>query len=392
MSVVKAFSQRYHQLSPSPILALDVQVKKLQAQGIPVINLCLGEPDFDTPENIKQAAIDAINGGFTHYTPVSGILELRQAIANKFNTENNLVYQPDEIAVGVGSRQLAYHALQILCQPGDEVIIATPTWTSFIEHIKLAGAMPVTIELSPPFKLTAQEVATRITPRTTALLLVNPNNPTGAIIEVEELTQIAELAIKHDLWVLADEIYEKLIYEKQHTSIASLSPEIKERTLTINAFSKAYAMTGWRLGYAGGPKALITAIIALQGQTTSNAPSMAQKAGIAALTGDQSAVALMKAEFKRRRDFIFEAVQNIPGLSLQKPEGAFYAFISLHSILGKKYQTSLEWCSALLAEENIAVVPGEAFLAPEYMRLSYAASMEELERAMAGIKKFVEST
>ncbi|MBI3589587.1 MAG: pyridoxal phosphate-dependent aminotransferase [Candidatus Liptonbacteria bacterium] len=385
-----ALSSRVQHLSSSPTLALDEKVKALQTSGIPVINLGLGEPDFPTPLYIRRAAALAMARGFTHYTETPGILELRKAITRKLLSDNHIHYQPSEIVVGVGTKQVLYHAFQALCGRGDEVLVPTPTWTTYVEQIKLSGATPVFIPLLPPFKLTAQDVQNKVSRHTKALLLNSPSNPTGAVIKKSELIKIAHLAKKKGFFVISDEIYEKIFYKGQHHSIASLGAGIEELTLTVNGFSKAYAMTGWRIGYAAGPKWIIQAITSLQSQTTSNTSSIAQKAALAALSGSQKSLNLMFREFQTRRQFLINALSKINGISFAPPEGAFYFFIDVRRLLKGKIRTSAKWCARLLDEKKIAVVPGEAFLAPGYVRLSFAAPLQELQKAVEQIRDFTQ--
>ncbi len=388
-------SRRIQALAPSPTLALDARVKLIQAQGIKVVNLGLGEPDFPSSNTAKQGAIDALAQNFTHYTPAAGIPQLRQAIAHKLASENNLNYSPDEIVVSVGTKQLLYNAFQVLCNPGDEVLVATPTWSTYLEQIKLAEAVPVLIPLTAPFQLTAAEVADHITPQTKVLVLNSPANPTGAMISPTELVKIAKLAVEKKLLVVSDEIYEKIIYTQAHVSIASLNPEIKARTLTVNGFSKAYAMTGWRIGYAAGPADIIKGLVALQGQVNSGTSSISQYAALAALEGDQTSVSEMCAEFAARREMVLKKLAKISQLIVQEPEGAFYLFVSLAKILnqpqpnGRTYSTSAAWCQALLEETRVAVVPGEAFEMPGFFRLSFATSRTELTTGLKNISTFV---
>ncbi len=382
-------SRRIQQLTPSPTLALDAQVKNMQANGIAVTNLCLGEPDFNTPEHIENAAYEAMKAGFTHYTNTAGIPKLREVISEKFKKDNNILYDPSQIIVGMGSKPLLYITFQSILNPNDEVIIPTPTWNTFVEQVKLSNGKPVLLPLKPPFRLTARDIEKKLTKKTKMLLINTPSNPTGMMIEKKELEQIASLAVKHNIYIIADEIYEKLTYGEKHISLASLSKQVKERTITINGFSKAYAMTGWRIGYAGGPKEIIQAMVSLQGQLTSNAVSFIQKAGIEALTGNQKPLKNMVAEFEKRRKFIIESFSNMHQLSFSEPDGAFYLFVSVEKLLGKRYKSSSDWCNALLKEQNVAVVPGEGFFYPGYFRLSYAASMEELKKGVEGIKEFL---
>lgn len=382
-------SKRIKDLSPSATLAVDAVVKKLQAQGKKILNVSLGEPDFITPENIQSAAISALRKGFTHYTSTAGITELRKAIADKFLRDNNIHYDSSEIAVGVGSKQLLYNALMALCEEGDEVLVPIPTWSTYVEQIKLAGAKAKLIPLKPPFKLSALDLKKHISTKTKAIILNSPANPTGAVIEKEELEKIAKLAVAKNIWIISDEIYEKLLYGGKHISIASLGKEIRSRTITINGFSKSYAMTGWRIGYAGGPKEVIDSMVNLQSQTTSNTSSIAQYAGVEALTGNQSSIKKMAKEFARRQSFLLKEFSQTEKLSVVFPEGAFYLFINIEKCLDKKIKNSADWCAALLEKEHVALVPGEAFLYPGFVRMSFATSMEVLEEAVTRITRFV---
>jgi aspartate aminotransferase len=383
------FSKRAIALSTSPTIAIDVKAKAFKSQGIPVINLSVGEPDFKTPENIRKAAIKAIIEGNSFYTPPEGIYELRVAIADKLKKENNLTYDPSDVIVGVGAKQLLYNAFQILCNKGDEVIIAVPAWNTFVEQIKLSEAKPVIITLKPPFKLIAEDVAKKITVKTKIILLNSPSNPTGVMIDPEEVKKIADLAVKHDIIIITDEIYEKLTYKNKHISIASLNNKIKERTITVSGLSKSYAMTGWRIGYAVGPKEIIAKMKALQSQLLAHTSSISQKAGVEALSGDQASVEIMRKAFEKRRNYCISELSKIKELSFTIPEGAFYLFISVEKLLDKKYPTSAAWAEGLLEKEKVAVVPGEAFFYPGYIRMSYAASDKDLEEAIIRIKKFI---
>jgi len=382
-------SKRLQQLQPSPTLSLDSKVKQLQSQGQQIINLGLGEPDFTTPPHICKAAITAIHEGFTHYTITAGILPLREAICKKLDEDNAIHYVPSEVVVGVGTKQLLYHAFQALCNGGDEVIVPLPTWSTYIEQIKLSGATPVLIPLKPPFKVTVEDIAKKITKKTKVLLLNSPGNPTGAMIDKKQLMAIAQLAIDKGIYVVSDEIYEKITYGKKHVSIASLGKKIKELTITINGFSKSYAMTGWRIGYAAGPQEVIQAMISLQTQTTSGTSSISQKAGVTALISSQRSIETMKNEFEKRRDYLVTHLSQIPELSFNSPEGAFYLFINIHKLLKGRFTSSQEWCQKLLEEEQVSVVPGEAFLYPGYFRLSFATSLKNLQNGVKKITNFI---
>lgn len=372
-------------------MALDAEVKKMQAAGVPVVSLGVGEPDFATPTPISNAAKQALDEGFTHYTASAGITELKQAIADKLKEENNCNYTTEEIIINPGSKFSLYLTFQVLCNPGDEVLIPTPTWSTYIEQVKMTGATPVLIPLSAPFKLTATDLEKYASPKIKAILLNTPSNPTGAVIDPAELEKIAELAVSKNWWIITDEIYEKIIYSNKHLSVASLSPEIKAKTITINGFSKAYAMTGWRLGYTAASKEIISAMNAIQSQTTSNACSIAQKAALGAFTPEtETTVQAMVKEFTARRQLVLDHLSPIKKLGVTAPEGAFYFFVSIEKLLGNTYPTSAKWCEALLTEKKVAVVPGEAFAAPGYFRLSFACSRETLQKGLQGITQFIQ--
>lgn len=382
-------SQRIKNLEPSPTLSLDAKVKELEKNGEKIINLGLGEPDFPTPKNICEAGKKALDEGFTHYTQAAGILPLRQAIANYLRKFNNIEFSPDEIVVGVGTKTLLYNLFQVLCNPGDEVLVHTPTWSTYLEQIKLAGGVPVEITLESPFKLTANKLTEKITSKTKIILLNSPCNPTGAIIDEEELEKFGQVAAEKNIFIISDEIYDRINYGEKPTSIASISEEIKNRIITVNGFSKAYAMTGWRIGWAAGPKEIIKALVSFQGQTTSNTFSIAQKAAIAALEENQSPVDEMRSEFEKRRNFLASELGKINGLEFTIPEGAFYFFVSVKNYLNPSMSTSTEFCRMLLEQDKVAVVPGEAFHAPGYFRLSFAASMTDLQKGVDGLNNFI---
>ncbi|MBE3519546.1 MAG: pyridoxal phosphate-dependent aminotransferase [Firmicutes bacterium] len=382
-------SERARAIGASPTLALDARTKELQKQGVDVVNFGVGEPDFDTPDHIKEAAIQAIRQGFTKYTPSSGIPELREACARKFREENGLDYKPDQILISVGAKHSIYNAIMVLCEPGDEALIPVPYWVSYPEMVKLAGAKPVYIQTTAEtgFKVTPEMLSRAITPRTRVLILNSPSNPTGAVYTRKELSDIAEICLKHGIWVISDEIYEKLIYEGEHVSFASLSPELLNITITVNGVSKAYAMTGWRIGYAGGPKEVIKAMGDLQSHATSNPTSISQKAALAALTGPTEPLERMRQEFKKRRDYIVERAAKMPGFRCQIPNGAFYIYPDVSGLIGKSLGARVITSSSVLAEillekARIAVVPGEAFGTSANLRFSYATSMERIKEGM----------
>lgn len=383
-------SKRIQKLSPSATLRVDLLAKNLQANGRDIINLSLGEPDFDTPEEVKKEAIDAINKGFTHYTATAGIKELKCAIANKFLKENKINYECDQIVVGVGSKQLLFNAFQVLCDSGDEVIVATPTWSTYIEQIKLSCAKPIYINLSYPFKLNAKDIEKKLSQKTKLILLNYPANPTGQIIDKIELEKIAILAEKRKIFVISDEIYEKISYTQDHVSIASIGKAIRNLTLTINGFSKTYAMTGWRVGFAGGPKQVIEAMVSLQSQTTSNTSSISQMAALGATELPENNVEYMVGKYKKRRDYIYKRLSKFGGFKFYLPDGAFYFFVGINKFLNETLPSSNAWALKLLEEEGVAVIPGEAFLCSGYLRLSYANSLNNISEGLKRIFRFAQ--
>lgn len=388
-------------ISPSPTLAIDAEAKGMTACGLKVVSFGAGEPDFDTPDHIKEAAITAIRAGKTKYTPVTGTCYLRDAICKKFLVDQNLVYEPDQIVVSAGAKHSLYNTMQVLVQAGDEVILPAPYWVSYLEQIKLAGAQARIVETREEngFKLTPAELAEAINPRTRLLILNSPGNPTGAVYTEAELKALGDVVLKHDIMVISDEIYEKMIYDGlKHVSIASLSAELKERTVVINGVSKAYAMTGWRIGYAAAAQPVAKAMADLQSHSTSNPTSIAQEASLAALKGDQGPVALMVAEFARRRDAMLERLLAIPGISCTRPGGAFYLLPNVKSFFGKTYKGKIisnatDLAAVLLEEVQVAVVPGVAFGNDDYFRLSYACSMGNIKDGLdriAGLMNKIE--
>lgn len=386
-------SSRVRAISPSPTVSIDAKAKEMSRQGIDVISFGVGEPDFDTPAHIKEAGIEAIRQGFTKYTPVTGILELRAAVARKFQRDNGLDYTPEQILVSSGAKESLYHAVMTLCEPGDEVLIPAPYWVTYPEQVKLAGGTALVVETTAAdgFRLTAAMLAAHATPRTKLLLLNSPSNPTGAVLTREDLRGIATFCVERDIMVIADEIYEKLVYEGEHVSIASFGPEIKARTVVINGASKGYAMTGWRIGYAAAEPAVIKAMSALQSHSTTHPAAMAQKAAVASLEGPQEAVETMRQEFRRRRDYVLERVAALPGVRVAKPAGAFYVFPNVDAVLGKSLDgrvlaTDLDLADALLTGARVAVVSGTAFGAPGHMRISYATSQERIREGLDRIE------
>lgn len=386
-------------ISPSPTLAIDAEAKEMTASGFRVVSFGAGEPDFDTPDHIKEAAIAAIRAGKTKYTPVTGTCYLRDAICEKFQVDQGLKYKPDQIVVSAGAKHSLYNTMQVLVQAGDEVILPAPYWVSYLEQIKLTGAQARIVETREEngFKLTPAELAAAVNPRTRLLILNSPGNPTGAVYTRPELEALGEVILKHNFMVISDEIYEKLIYDGlKHISIASLSPGLKERTVVINGVSKAYAMTGWRIGYAAAAQPVAKAMADLQSHSTSNPTSIAQEASVAALNGDQGPVALMVAEFIRRRDTMLERLLAIPGISCTRPGGSFYLFPNVKTYFGKSYKgkviaSATDLASILLEEVQVAVVPGIAFGNDDYFRLSYACSMEKIKEGLDRIADLMDN-
>lgn len=388
-------SRRARSLKPSPTLAINAKAKALQAQGIHVISFGAGEPDFDTPENIKEAAIKAIKEGFTKYTPVGGIDELKDAIIKKFQRDNGLTYKRSEILVSCGGKHSFYNLAQAIFDEGDEVIIPSPYWVSYPPMVALAEANPVIVETKEEdeFKLRIEELKKAITPRTKALVLNSPSNPTGSVYSKEDLEKIAELAIENNFFVISDEIYEKIVYDDfKFISIASLGEEIKKKTIIVHGVAKTYAMTGWRIGYTAGPEEIISAMSNIQSQSTSNPTSISQKASVEALLGPQDEVKRMVSAFEKRRNYIVQRLNEIPGVHCLKPMGAFYVFPNFSSYYGQSYQgkkisNSTELADYFLEVARVAVVPGIEFGADQFLRLSYATSMEEIKEGMDRIEE-----
>jgi aspartate aminotransferase len=377
-------SERARNVKPSPTLAMDAKAKQMKAEGLDVVNFGVGEPDFDTPDNIKEAAIRAIRDGFTKYTPAGGILPLKDAIIEKFRTDNALEYAREEVVVSCGAKHSLYNIAQALFGPGDEVIIPAPYWVSYPPQVVLNDAEPVIVatEEANSFLLTPEAFEKAVTERTKALILNSPSNPTGCVCDRASLEGIAEVALKHGLYVISDEIYEKLLYDgAEHVSIASLGAEMKEKTLVVNGLSKSHAMTGWRIGYTAGPREVIKAMGSIQSQSTSNPTSIAQMAAVEALTGPQDFIATMNAAFDERRKFLVGALNDLPGVTCMSPKGAFYAFPNTSGLYGGKLASSSDLALHLLEEANVALVPGDAFGDDRYVRISYATSLENIEKA-----------
>jgi aspartate aminotransferase len=385
-------------LQPSATIAVDARAKALVAQGVDIVNLTAGEPDFDTMPAARAGGIAAIEQGFTRYTPVPGIAELREAIAKKLKDDNGLEYKAAQVVVSNGAKQSIYNALMVLLDPGDEVVIPTPAWVSYPEMVKLAGGVPVMVDTQPnQYRLDAKALAAAITPRTKVIVLNNPSNPTGVVYSDAELRMVAGLAVSNDLYVVSDEIYEKLTYGAEFISIASLGPEILDRTVTVNGFSKAYAMTGWRMGYAAANPEIAEAMSSFQSQCTSGASSITQKAALAALKGDQAPVEAMRVQFDRRRRYVAGRLEPMPGIHLDgMPEGAFYIFPRVDELYGKQVagieiNGSVRFAEALLERSRVAVVPGLPFGSDRHIRISYACSLETLTEGMDRFEAFARS-
>ncbi len=385
-------SKRAMSINPSPTLIVDAKAKAMKAEGHDVVNFGVGEPDFDTPDNIKEAGIKAIRDGHTKYTPAGGILPLKQAVVDKFKKDNDLEYSTGEIVISCGAKHTLYGLAVALFDPGDEVIIPAPYWVSYPEQVRLAGATPVIIETSQEsgFVLDPEALKAAVTSKTKALILNSPSNPTGGVYDREALQRIAEIAVANNIIVISDEVYETLIYDgMEHVSIASLGPEIKALTVVVNAVSKSYAMTGWRIGYAGGPADVIKAVTKIQGQSTSNPCSIAQHAAIEALTGPQDVLGIMLKEFDKRRVRLVEGLNAIEGVSCQMPRGAFYAFPNVKALYRGEIKGSEDLSMFLLEEAKVALVHGAAFGSDDHVRLSYATSMEDIDKAIARIGEAV---
>ncbi|MGN0777933.1 MAG: pyridoxal phosphate-dependent aminotransferase [Aristaeellaceae bacterium] len=392
-------SHRAANIAPSPTLAIDARAKEMRAAGLDVVGFGAGEPDFPTPAYICDAAKEALDMGLTRYTPAAGTKELRKAICEKLRKDNDMTYIYGDILVSNGAKHSLYTIFQAILDPGDEVLIPTPCWVSYPEMVRMAGGVPVFIpsDESTDFIPTNQAIASRVTRRTKAIIITSPSNPNGSVWSREQLQFVADLAVSHPFYVVSDEIYEKLIYDgRKHLSIAQLGEQIKSQTFLVNGMSKAYAMTGWRIGYVAGPRHEIAAMANFQSQATSNPNSIAQYAAMKALQGDQSCVDEMVAEFQKRRDVMVERINSIPGLSCRKPAGAFYIMMNIKELLGRSYngrtlESSLDFAELLLAEKQVAVVPGVAFEAEGYCRLSYAVSLENINKGLDRIEAFVNS-
>ncbi|MCF8010814.1 MAG: pyridoxal phosphate-dependent aminotransferase [Clostridiales bacterium] len=391
-------SQRAQNISASPTLAIDAKAKQMIADGKKVINFGAGEPDFDTPEHIKKAAVEALKEGATKYTPVAGIPSLKKAIIEKFSMDNGLDYESDQIVVSCGAKHSLYNAFMILCQQGDEVLLPAPYWVSYLEQIKLAGATPVAIKTREEngFKVTPEELQQAITSKTRLIILNSPGNPTGAVYTRDELSALAEVLVKNNVYIISDEIYEKLVYDGQeHISIAALDTQVKDCTVVINGMSKSYSMTGWRIGYTAAPHNVARSMANLQSHSTSNPTSIAQAGARAAITGSQAPLENMLEQFAERRKYMVESLKSMPGISCNIPGGAFYVFPNIKDLIGKSFndktiQNASDFASLALDEIQVAMVPGIAFGENECFRLSYATSMNSIEEGLNRLRRLLD--
>ena len=390
-------SKKANSISPSITLEITGKANELKAQGVNVMSFAAGEPDFNTPKNIIEAAIKAMDAGYTKYTKTSGIVELRKAICKKLHQENNLNYSEEQIVVSTGAKQCLANTFLAILNKGDEVILQNPCWVSYTELIKLADGVPVIVNCdeNDGYKLSAKNIEKAVTSKTKAILLNSPHNPTGIVYNKNELEEIAQIAKKYNLIIISDEIYEKLIYEgEEHVSIASLSEDAYERTIVINGLSKTYAMTGWRVGYTASSAKLAKIMSSVQSHMTSNVCSISQYAALEALTGPQDSINMMKNAFEERRNFMMKKLEEIDEVSFIKPQGAFYIMVNITYFIGKsingvKINNSIEFAKMLLEEEKVAVIPGAAFGLENFIRLSYATSMEVIEEGLDRIKSFL---
>lgn len=390
-------SQKSSSISESVTLKISAKSKIMTSEGINVINFSAGEPDFNTSEDIQNAAIDAIRKGYGKYTPVAGIPKLREAICHKLEKDNGVKYTPDQIVVSNGAKHSLYNSLAAICNPGDEVIISVPYWVSYPELIKLVDAVPVMVHTKEEdeFKYSIDELENAYSEKTKAIIINSPNNPTGSVYTEEELRQIGEFAVKHNIFIISDEIYEKIIYNDiKHVSISSLSPEIKEHTILVNGMSKAYAMTGWRIGYTACTQEIAKLMAGIQSHMTSNPNSIAQYASLEGLEGNQDMVKTMREEFEKRRDYIVEKINAMKIISCTKPHGAFYIMVNISKLKGKVIKghyigNSVALCEAMLDEARVAAVPGAGFGMDDFIRISYATSMENIIEGISRIQEFL---
>lgn len=387
-------SEKIKKVGNSPTLAISAKAKKMKSEGIDVVGFGAGEPDFDTPEHIKESAIDSIKKGFTKYTATSGIPEIKTAIVEKFKRDNGIEYTPEEIIVSCGAKHTLYNIFQVILNKGDNVIIPKPFWVSYEEMVKLADSESIFVDTveKKNFVPDPKDIENAVNSKTKAIILNSPNNPTGAVYPEAVLRAVSGIAVKKDILLISDEVYEKIIYDgEKHFSPAGFSKGIKAHTITVNAVSKTYSMTGWRIGYAGGPKDLISAMGRLQDHSTSNPTSFAQKASVTALTGSQDSVDQMLLAFQKRRDFTVEKLKQIKGITFSVPKGAFYIMINVSKFLGKRFKNATEIANAMLDEAKVAIVPCCGFGAPEYLRMSFAISEKEIEKGLDRIKEFLKN-
>lgn len=385
-------AKRMQQVSVSATNALAAKIDGMRAQGMEILTFHIGEPDFDTPKKIIEAGKRVLEEGRTRYVSVSGIPELKKAIAEKLETENGTHYEPSQICISTGAKQAVYNAIMATVDEGDEVLIPTPCWVSYVDMVKMANGTPVLVEPGKDYDLNLEAIEKAITENTKMIIINTPNNPTGACYDRETLKKLGDLAVEHDFYILADEVYEKLIYGKEHVSVASLSPEIYEHSITVNGFSKAFAMTGWRLGYSAAPADVAKAIVAIQSNSTSNSTTPVQYAAITALKECAEDVAMMKVEFEKRRDYAYERMSAMPHVTCTKPDGAFYLMPDVSYYFGKEgngkvIENSIDFCAYILEEAKVAITPGDAFKMPGTIRFAYPASMEMIEAGMDRIEK-----
>ncbi|MGM9677331.1 MAG: pyridoxal phosphate-dependent aminotransferase [Butyricicoccus sp.] len=395
--MVKPISKIAAAIAPSATLAISAKAKQMKAEGIDVVNFGVGEPDFTTPENVKEAGIQAIRDNKTKYTPAAGVLELRKAICKRMKEDLNLDYEPSQVVVASGAKHSVYLALMVCCDPGDEVVVAAPYWLSYAEMIRMAGAVPVEVraQASSNFKITAEQLEAAITDKTKMFMLNSPSNPTGMVYTKEELEALAAVCEKHGIYVLADDIYCNLVYDGiEYTSIASVSPAMKEQCIVVNGVSKSYAMTGWRVGYTLSNTTVAKAMASYASHSTGAPATMAQWAAIEALEGDQSSVEAMRQQFEVRRNHLVERMNKIEGVSCIKPQGAFYVMMDMSGFVGKTMyghviENDADFAALFLEKALVATVPCAAFAAPNYLRWSYATSMENIDKGLDRLEKFI---
>lgn len=392
---MKPLSHKNLGIEESMTLAITAKAKQLKESGVNIVSFGAGEPDFNTPKYIRDCAIARIEKGGNGYTEASGLLDLKKAVCTKLLSDNQLTYKPNQIVISSGAKHSLFNALQAICNPGDEVIIPSPYWVSYYELTKMADAVPVLVEASAAnlFKVTREQLESAVTANTKAILINSPNNPTGAVYTREELQAIGDFATKHDLYIISDEIYEKLIYGEKHISIASLSDDLYARTIVVNGLSKAYAMTGWRIGYTASSVEIANIMSNVQSHATSNPNTIAQYAGIEALMGDQSAIEEMRVAFEERKAYMVKTIRQIPNVTCVEPKGAFYVMVDISyykgkSIDGINVENSLDFAAVLIEKANIAVIPGIAFGVDDYIRLSYATSMANIEEGLKRLNDF----